>query len=300
MIEMGLFSAGLINSQPQSNQILDALFSIVPKAEELGFKRFWIGEHYALDAAWRNPEIILTILAGITSTIRIGSAGVLLNLHAPLLVAQNYKLLEYLFSGRIDLGIAKGGATEQVMKAFGQSNIPFEMKVAELIELIEKNDLTQKITIPPYYMGGPQVWFLGRSSFNLAIEYHANVCLSLFHKSNSPLTKVEITDFRSRYFERWNHEPNLIIGVAGICLNSRERVNRILETVQNNFIEPTIVGNERDCFERIMELKNKFEVKEIVFMDLCFELEEKIECYTLLSQLFNLNNNGHPETHNQS
>lgn len=125
MLKLGIFQAGIFypgtKEDPlygNANITTDQLFEIVPKAEQMGFTRFWLGEHYESDVAWRNPELLLTLLAGCTERIRLGVAGVLLNLHNPLLVAQNYNLLSYFFQNRIDLGIAKGFSSDEVMKHF--------------------------------------------------------------------------------------------------------------------------------------------------------------------------------------
>ena len=76
--------------------------------DELGFSRYWLAEHHENGIAWRSPEVLISVLAGFTDNIRIGTAGILLPLNSSLRVAHQFKMLSTLYPGRIDLGIAKG------------------------------------------------------------------------------------------------------------------------------------------------------------------------------------------------
>ena len=81
---------------------------LAPLAETFGYSRYWLAEHHSPWVAHGSPEILLPLLAGLTSSLRVGTAGVLLGFYSPYKVAANFRLLEALFPGRIDLGIARG------------------------------------------------------------------------------------------------------------------------------------------------------------------------------------------------
>src|ERR1700691_3045856 len=80
-------------------------------ADDLGYTRYWLAEHHNLSSiASSAPEIMIGQVAAVTSHIRVGSGGVMLVNHAPLMVAERFKVLEALFPGRIDLGLGRAPA----------------------------------------------------------------------------------------------------------------------------------------------------------------------------------------------
>jgi len=84
-------------------------------ADSLGFRRYWVAEHHNLPSvASSAPEIMIGQIAAATEHIRVGSGGVMLPNHAPLMVAERFKVLEALFPGRIDLGIGRAPGTDPV------------------------------------------------------------------------------------------------------------------------------------------------------------------------------------------
>src|SRR5712672_1824117 len=84
-------------------------------ADGLGYTRYWVAEHHNLPSvASSAPEIMIGQIAAVTTRMRIGSGGVMLPNHAPLMVAERFKVLEALFPGRIDLGIGRAPGTDPV------------------------------------------------------------------------------------------------------------------------------------------------------------------------------------------
>jgi len=84
-------------------------------ADELGFTRYWVAEHHNLASiASSAPEIMIGQIAAATQGIRVGSGGIMLPNHAPLMVAERFKVLEALFPGRIDLGLGRAPGTDPV------------------------------------------------------------------------------------------------------------------------------------------------------------------------------------------
>src|SRR6188508_1881311 len=84
-------------------------------ADRLGFTRFWVAEHHNMpNIASSAPDIMIGQIAAATERLRVGSGGVMLPNHAPLLVAERFKMLEALFPGRIDLGLGRAPGTDQL------------------------------------------------------------------------------------------------------------------------------------------------------------------------------------------
>src|SRR5699024_4909720 len=92
------------------------------RAEQLGYERFWVAEHHAVPGiASGSPAVLLAAIGARTSRIRLGSGGVMLPNHRPLLVAEQFRMLAALFPDRIDLGLGRSlGFTEPVRRARGR------------------------------------------------------------------------------------------------------------------------------------------------------------------------------------
>lgn len=106
-------------------------------AESLGYHRFWAAEHHAVPGiASGSPAVLLAAVGTLTSQIRLGSGGVMLPHHQPLVVAEQFLMLEGLYPGRVDLGLGRtGGFTEPVRRALRQSTEASERFVSEVLEL---------------------------------------------------------------------------------------------------------------------------------------------------------------------
>lgn len=274
------------------NAMLDELFELVPLAEELGFKRYWLAEHYDFDVGWRNAHLLMSVLAGMTSRIKLGSAGVLLRMYQPMLIAQDYKMLEYLYSGRIDLGLAKGIAPPNYHQSLGFDDLRpelFGQKVDELIGWFKKGfDITAEV-MPPYHHDIPELWFLGAGDIPLAIKHKGNLCLSIFHKYKKDGYDPELPrSFKAQYFDKWGEKPKVSLAVGGICLESDEEAQALHSKYRNTFFVPNVVGGYQTCFEKISALAEYYDVDEVVFMDLLPDTARKIESYHMLSEVFNL------------
>ncbi len=99
-------------------ETLENTLKLAQITEELGYTRYWVAEHHNTNGlASVSPEILMTRIASCTETIRVGSGGVLLPQYSPFKVAENFKLLEAMFPGRIDLGIGRspGGSQDTRM-----------------------------------------------------------------------------------------------------------------------------------------------------------------------------------------
>src|SRR5262245_37551735 len=90
-----------------------ASLTLAARGDELGYSRFWLAEHHSAGHAQSCPEVLLALIASMTSRIRVGSAGILLAYHSPYRIAQCFRVLESLFPGRIDLGLARGVTSSQ-------------------------------------------------------------------------------------------------------------------------------------------------------------------------------------------
>ena len=104
-----------VRTDQTTSDALAATRSLARTADELGYRRYWLAEHHNMPAvAATNPPVLIAMVAGATERIRVGSGGVMLPNHAPLVVAEQFALLEAAHPGRIDLGIGRAPGTDPV------------------------------------------------------------------------------------------------------------------------------------------------------------------------------------------
>jgi len=117
-VPLSVLDLAVVNSGETSNQALANTTHLAQRAEALGYTRFWVAEHHnAPFLASTTPPVLIAHLAAMTSTIRIGSGGVMLPNHPPLVVAEQFAMLEALHPGRIDLGIGRAPGTDPATAA---------------------------------------------------------------------------------------------------------------------------------------------------------------------------------------
>ncbi|MFF1477197.1 LLM class flavin-dependent oxidoreductase [Streptomyces sp. NPDC058301] len=117
------------------------------EAERLGYHRFWVSEHHSVPGvAGSAPTVLAAAVAAATSTIRVGTGGVMLPNHQPLVVAEQFGVLESLFPGRIDMGLGRSvGFTDGIRRALGRGKEDADDFAAQLTELLGYFDGTQRV-----------------------------------------------------------------------------------------------------------------------------------------------------------
>src|ERR1700687_3207965 len=112
-INLSVLDLSILNEGASSGDALTATTALARRADELGYVRFWVAGHHSMPSvACTAPSVLIAHLAALTSRIRVGSGGVMLPNHAPLVVAEQFAVLEALHPGRIDLGIGRAPGTD--------------------------------------------------------------------------------------------------------------------------------------------------------------------------------------------
>ncbi|MGW3085387.1 LLM class flavin-dependent oxidoreductase [Streptomyces sp. NPDC001108] len=127
-------------------QALRDTVRLAREAERLGYHRFWVSEHHGVPGvAGSAPTVLAAAVAAATGTIRVGTGGVMLPNHRPLVVAEQFGVLESLFPGRIDLGVGRSvGFTDGIRRALGQDRSAADGFAGQLDELLGWLDGTQR------------------------------------------------------------------------------------------------------------------------------------------------------------
>ena len=157
--------------------------ALAQHAESLGYHRFWVSEHHSHPSIVGSaPEVLMAAIAATTSRIRIGSAGVMLPHYAPLKVAEQFRVLEALAPGRIDLGVGRAPGSDMrtarlLRQSPQQSSDDFPIQVRELQAWVSGIDLPaghpgHGVTANPTGPTDPTLWMLGSSDYGAQLAAH--------------------------------------------------------------------------------------------------------------------------------
>ena len=145
--------------------------ALAKAAERLGFKRFWLAEHHNMPGiASAATAVVLAHVAAETETIRVGSGGVMLPNHAPMVIAEQFGTLEALHPGRIDLGLGRApgtdGETARALRRYFEAADQFPRDVMELQAFLDDPVAGQRVTAWPGAGSKVPLWLLGSSLFS--------------------------------------------------------------------------------------------------------------------------------------
>ncbi len=203
--------------------------ALAQRVEELGYHRFWVAEHHNMPGiASSSPAVLISHLAANTSTIRVGSGGVMLPNHAPLVVAEQFGMLAALHPGRIDLGIGRApgtdGRTALALRRTvdGLSAEDFPTELAEVIGMLDGDP--DRLAAVPRAETPPQVWLLGSSGYSAQLAGLLGLPFSFAHHFSSRHTEPALALYRNNFRpSRWLDEPYAMIAVNAICADTDER-----------------------------------------------------------------------------
>ncbi|AMB57528.1 LLM class flavin-dependent oxidoreductase [Microterricola viridarii] len=170
-----------VRTGQSSAQAVAASVALAQTADELGFERYWLAEHHNMPAvASTTPPVLIAAIAARTERIRVGSGGVMLPNHAPLVVAEQFAALEAIAPGRIDLGLGRAPGSDPVITALlNQSGATSEVSrfpenIAEIQALLQPGGAAFTLTSGQEYVvhatpaasGAPTIWLLGSSEYS--------------------------------------------------------------------------------------------------------------------------------------
>lgn len=168
ILDLATIIQGDESAAPAFKRSLD----LAQHAEQLGYKRYWFAEHHNMESvASAATAVLVGHVAGGTTSIRIGSGGVMLPNHAPLIIAEQFGTLALLYPGRIDLGLGRAPGTDPVTSHALRRNLnadvsQFPNDVVELLRYIGKRDASAKVRAIPGEETFVPVWLLGSSTFS--------------------------------------------------------------------------------------------------------------------------------------
>ncbi|GAB3434578.1 LLM class flavin-dependent oxidoreductase [Flindersiella endophytica] len=222
-----------------STDALRAATELAQRVEDLGYHRFWVAEHHNMPGvASTSPGVLIAHVAGATRSLRVGSGGVMLPNHAPLVVAEQFAMLEALHPGRIDLGIGRAPGTDpktaaalrRTPEGLGAEDFPRELD--DLLALLgdptrpAPRELTLAAT--PVQTSAPSVWLLGSSGYSAQVAGLLGLPFAFAHHFSAQNTEPAMELYRSRFRpSEALAEPYAMVTQAAYVAGTREEAERI-------------------------------------------------------------------------
>ena len=201
-------------------------------AERWGFTRFWLAEHHNMPGiASAATSVLIGHVAGGTSTLRVGSGGVMLPNHAPLVIAEQFGTLETLYRGRIDLGIGRAPGSDRLASRalrYNTTEEDFPKQVEELLSYLAPARPGQKLIAYPGAGTNVPVWLLGSSTYSAQLAAALGLPFS-FASHFAPALLMEATEVYRDNFKpsMFLEKPYVMVGVPLVAAEMDEEAQRL-------------------------------------------------------------------------
>ncbi len=233
-LPLGILDQSPVLAGAQPRDAVLATLELARAAEALGYGRYWLAEHHAMrglsDPA---PEVLLARLTAETARMRIGSGGVLLPHQAALKVAEQFRMLEALAPGRVDLGIGRApGGSRRVSEALESRDVQrFPEQVRDLCDFLDGTLAAEhphaKLVAMPSGESAPEVWLLGSSDYSAALAAEMGLPFAFAHFISGDAEAV--TRMYRRHFRpsRRAAEPRVILALAAIVADTPDEAEQL-------------------------------------------------------------------------
>ena len=222
-------------------EALPKSLDLAQHAEAFGYKRYWVAEHHNMTGiASAATSVVIGYLACGTSTIRVGSGGIMLPNHSPLVIAEQFGTLESLYPGRIDLGLGRAPGTDhRTLRALRRDPArtdSFPEDVLELQAFLAPAKSGQAVRAVPGAGTEVPIWILGSSTFGAELAAALGLPYA-FASHFAPDALFPALDVYRKQFKpsKQLDHPYAMVGVNVVAANTDEEARRLFTTVQQSF-----------------------------------------------------------------
>ncbi|MDB6139284.1 MAG: luciferase family oxidoreductase, group 1 [Verrucomicrobiaceae bacterium] len=212
-------------------------------AEQWGYHRFWLAEHHnILGIASAATSVVIAHIAGGTSRIRVGSGGIMLPNHAPLVIAEQFGTLESLFPGRIDLGLGRAPGGDQMTaralrRSLGSNGDTFPQDLEELRSYFRPSSASQLVRAIPGEGLNIPVYILGSSDFGARLAAKLGLPFAFASHFAPGYLLAAIDLYRSEFKPSADlAKPHVMVGVNVIAAETDREANQLFTSLQQLFL----------------------------------------------------------------
>ena len=237
-LQLSVLDQTPIRRNSHAGEALQETIRLARLADRLGYTRYWLSEHHnTLTLAGASPEILIARLAAETRGLRLGSGGIMLPNHSSLKVAENFRLLEALYPGRIDLGIgrAPGGdrLTAQLLNPSNNFNPEdYIRQIRDLYAFLGDEDtegtMQGKVRAIPRIDTRPELWMLTSSGESAYLAAHFGMALSFAQFINPVGGAAAIRAYKDRFRPSAQlARPRASVGIFAFCSEDPQKVKEV-------------------------------------------------------------------------
>jgi luciferase family oxidoreductase group 1 len=246
MIPLSVLDLSVVTTETRPAAALRNSIDLARHVDGLGYVRYWLAEHHNLaSVASPAPDVMIGQIAAVTNNIRVGSGGVMLPNHAPLVVAERFKMLEALFPGRIDLGLGRAPGTDGATAYALRSRLDrregddFLERLHELT-LWETRDFPQghpynQVVAMPDDTPLPPIWLLGSSDYSSELAAQVGMGFAFAHHFAMHDAVDAMVNYRSNFKPSgWRTTPHAILAVAIVTAETDAEAERLASSMDLN------------------------------------------------------------------
>jgi luciferase family oxidoreductase group 1 len=237
--QLSVLDVSPVASGSTSSDALRNTLDLAQLADRLGFTRYWLAEHHNTPLiASSAPEIMIGHVASLTQRIRVGSGGMMLPNHAPLKVAETFRVLEALHPGRVDLGIGRAPGTDALTalalrrsrEALGADDFP--ARLTDLLAFLDhgfpQGHPLERIRAMPDDVAMPEIWLLGSSDFSAELAAQMGLRFAFAHHIQ-PWPAISALRLYHDHFQpsEFLAKPEGLIAVSVVCADTDERAEQL-------------------------------------------------------------------------
>ncbi|MEC3966415.1 LLM class flavin-dependent oxidoreductase [Flagellimonas halotolerans] len=308
------------------NQVYKNTVALAQKAEALGYERMWFAEHHNMPAITSSaPEILIGHVAQHTSTLRVGSGGVMLPNHSPFVVAEKFGTLGNLFPNRIDLGLGRAPGTDQqtaraINPGFIEATHSFPSDIEKIQNYFSTDNKTSKVRVTLAEGVDVPIYILGSSTSSARLAAQKG----LPYAFASHFATAQLFNALEIYREQFQpsealQEPYVIAGINVIIADTDEEaeslytsalrmVINILSGTQSEFIEPptemstglqevrqhpaimqmtrySFVGSKETVKKQVQGFIGETQVDELMVSSIMYSVEDRIKSAELFAEI---------------
>ena len=274
-IPISILELAIITQDSDAKQTFEKTKALAQLADNLGYERFWLAEHHNMAHVASTATVVLIgYIASQTKTIRVGSGGIMLPNHAPLIVAEQFGTLEILYPNRIDLGLGRAPGTDgltaqAIRKDFYEQSQRFPQNVASLQDFFSADNAAANVRAFPAEGTNVPIWILG-SSMDSAALAAANGLPYAFAGHFAPKQMYQAFQFYRDNFEpsKYLDKPKTMACVNAVVADTDEEAEILSTSLTMMFLN--LIRNDRkplqppvNSLDGIMSEEEHFHVKQM-------------------------------------
>lgn len=315
-----------INEGATARDALLNTLSLAQTVENLGYKRFWLAEHHNMPGiASAATSVVIGYVAGGTSKIRVGSGGIMLSNHAPIVIAEQFGTLESLFPGRIDLGLGRAPGTDRpatvaLRRTLQTDGEDFPEQLAELRFFFQKPVENQKVQAVPGAGLNIPIWLLSSSGFSaqlagvlgLPFAFAAHFSpeytlpsLELYRKTFQPSEDLQKpyamvalnviaaeTDAEAEFLATSQYQSflNLIRNKPGKIPPPVENMDTIWDEREKALVASrtggSIIGSRETVKRKLEEFLERTKADELMINAMIYDHEARLHSYKIVAEIW--------------